>query len=123
MPTLTMTLPLLPGKAEAWHRFCQELNGVRREEYESSRRRLGIEGERLAAVETRLGTAVLFTIEARDVGQALTRLAASERPFDRWFKEKLREMHGFWLANAAGEPNKVNTAAPHFVWPPQNEND
>lgn len=116
MPTLTMTLPILPGKTEAWQRFCQELSGERREAHEASRRRLGITQERFALVQTRLGTAVLVSIQARDVGWALSRLAASEHAFDRWYREKFREMHGFWLGGDASEPAASSVAAPRFTW-------
>lgn len=117
MSILTITLPILPGKTEAWQRFCQELSGERKEAHEASRRRLGITQERFALVQTRLGTAVLVSIQARDVGRALSRLAASEHAFDRWYKEKFREMHGFWLGGDVPEPAAFSAAAPRFTWP------
>src|SRR5579859_4773700 len=42
---LSCVLPILPGKQEAWRRFCQELEGSRHGEYEWTRQRLGITKE------------------------------------------------------------------------------
>lgn len=113
MPTLTMTLPIRPGKLEAWRRFCQELQGARRQAYESSRRRLGIVREQFALVQTPVGDAALASIEADDVGRALSDLVASDHPFDRWFKARLQELHGVSLNQTSdGHPSD-----PEFEWP------
>lgn len=112
MPILTMTLPIRPGKLEAWRRFCQELQGVRRHAYETSRRRLGIVHEQFALVQTPIGDAALANIEAADVGKALAGLAASEHPFDRWFKARLLELHGVSL----GQIPMEHRADPAFEW-------
>lgn len=112
MPTLSMTLPIRPGKLEAWRRFCQELQGARRPAYEASRRRLGIIHEQFALVQTPIGDAALASIEAADVGRALSELAASEHPFDRWFKAQLLELHGVSLGQAVMK----HRADPAFEW-------
>lgn len=98
MPTLTITLPIRPGKLEAWRRFRQELQDTRRPAYRAARRRLGISGERCTLVQTPVGVAVRVSIEAADVGRALAELAASTESFDRWYKDKLHELHGFHLS-------------------------
>lgn len=112
MPVLKITLPIRPGKLEAWRRFCQELQGARRSAYQTSRRRLGIVHEQFALVQTPIGDAALASIEAADVGRALSGLAASEHPFDRWFKDKLQELHGVSLGKTPdGHPSN-----PTFEW-------
>lgn len=100
MTSLMLTLPLLPHKVEAWRRFMQTLQGSCRVEYETSRRRLGIRHEQFSLVETASGRAVLFTVQARDLGQALNGLASSQTAFDRWFRDRLRELHGFTMEGA-----------------------
>jgi hypothetical protein len=97
MPTLRLVLPILPGKVEAWRRFCQELQGVRRADYQASRRRRGVAAEEFALVQTPVGEAVRICIEAGDVGRALAELAASSDLFDGWYKDKLSELHGLQL--------------------------
>jgi hypothetical protein len=45
MGDVAFVAPFLPGKVEDHRRFCEELVGSRREEYEASRERLGIKRE------------------------------------------------------------------------------
>jgi hypothetical protein len=97
MPGLILTFPIVDGKVEAWRRFCQELSGSRQQMYEASRRRLGITRERLALVETAFGSAAVTTLEAPDVDRALGQIIISKLPFDRWYREQVRELHGIDL--------------------------
>jgi hypothetical protein len=94
MPGLILTLPIAAGKVEAWRRFCQELSGWRRSQYEASRRRLGITRERLALVESPFGASAVTTLEARDVGLALAEMVGSNLPFETWYRERLQDLHG-----------------------------
>lgn len=98
MPGIILTFPIVAGKVEAWRRFCQELAGSRRQMYESSRQRLGITRERMALVETAFGSAAVTTLEAPDVDRALGQIITSNSPFDRWYRERVRELHGINLA-------------------------
>jgi hypothetical protein len=98
MPGIVLTFPIVAGKVEAWRRFCQELAGSRRQMYEASRQRLGITRERLVLVETTFGSAAVTTLEAPDVDRALGQIIASKLPFDRWYREQVRELHGINLA-------------------------
>jgi hypothetical protein len=98
MSGIVLTFPILDGKVEAWRRFCQELCDFRRQPYEDSRQRLGITHERLALVETGFGATAVTTLEAPDVAQALGQIISSELPFDVWYRDKLKELHGVNLA-------------------------
>ena len=97
MPGVVLTFPILKGKVEAWRRFCQEISGSRQLMYIASRRRLGITHERLALVETTYGSTAVTTLEALDVGRALGQIVTSSLPFDRWYRERMRELHGINL--------------------------
>jgi hypothetical protein len=97
MPGIVLTFPIVAGKVEAWRRFCQEMSGSRRLMYEASRRELGITREKLALVETAFGSAAITTLEAVDVGLALNQIIASDLPFDRWYRERMQELHGLNL--------------------------
>ena len=98
MAGIILTFPIVAGKVEAWRRFCQELSGSRQQMYEASRQRLGITRERLALVETAFGSAAVTTLEAPDVDWALGQIIASKLPFDRWYREQVRALHGINLA-------------------------
>jgi hypothetical protein len=65
--------------------------------YIASRRRLGIIRERVALVETAFGSTAITTLEAVDIGQALGQIISSNLPFDRWYRERVRELHGINL--------------------------
>ncbi len=98
MSGIVLTFPIKSGKVEAWRRFCQELSGSRFQMYKASRRRLGITRERMALVDTVYGATAVTTVEADDVGQALGQIITSELPFDRWYRERVRDLHGVNLA-------------------------
>lgn len=94
MSGIVLTFPILAGKVEAWRRFCQELSGSQQVMYEASRQRIGITRERLSLVETAFGSTAVTTLEARDLGAALSQIIDSELPFDIWYRERLQELHG-----------------------------
>ena len=119
MSGIVLTFPILAGKVEAWRRFCQELSGSRRKMYEASRRRLGITRERLALVETPFGSTAVTTLEAPDVDRALGQIITSVIPFDVWYRERLREMHGINLAGYEqfAQPTLLaQNQEVHFEW-------
>ena len=94
MASLASAFPVLPGKWEALRRFTQEMGGPRRSEYEASRRRLGITIERSYLQQTPQGDLVIVYTEADHPEDLLERIAASQDPFDVWFKQQLQEIHG-----------------------------
>lgn len=119
MSGIVLTFPILAGKVEAWRRFCQELSGSRRRQYEASRQRLGITHERMALMETSFGATAVTTLEAPDVAQALALLIASDRTFDAWYRERLQELHGVSLVGyeqfSQPIPQPRNQEV-HFEW-------
>ena len=75
----------------------EELMGSRREEYQESRRMLGIHRELAWHQETPDGTVAVVYIEADDPGAAMVGIGSSEEPFDRWFRERMSDIHGLDL--------------------------
>ncbi len=98
MPALTLVAPILSGREEEWRRFVQEVTEERLQEYEGLRRRLGIRNESVWLAHTKNGdeTAMVYA-EAENPERIALALAASEEPFDLWFKERLLEYHGLDL--------------------------
>jgi hypothetical protein len=94
---IVLTFPILPGKVEAWRRFCQEISDSQLQMYLSSRRRLGITHERMALVENAYGATAVTTLETHNVGQALEQIITSVHPFDLWYRERILELHGINL--------------------------
>ncbi|MCI0529822.1 MAG: hypothetical protein L0Y56_20455 [Nitrospira sp.] len=110
--TVIVVAPILPGKAEAWRRFMQEMGGARCQEYEVSRRRLGIQVERAWISETRQETIGIIIIEADHREEALAALATSDHLFDRWFREQLLTLQGLDLTR----PDAILLSDLIFIW-------
>ena len=98
MAVLAFALPILPGKQEAWRRFCQELLESHSGEYQESRRRLGITREVTWFSQTAQGEMALVYLEADHPEQVFPALAASDLHFDSWLRQQLLELHGLDVA-------------------------
>ena len=98
MVVLAFALPILPGKQEAWRRFCQELLESRYWEYEESRQRLGITREVTCFAQTVQGEMAIVYLETDHPEQVFPGLAESDLPFDSWLRQQLLELHGLDVA-------------------------
>lgn len=98
MAVLAFALPILPGKQEAWRRFCQELLESRHWEYQKSRQRLGVIREVTWFAQTVQGEMAIVYLEAEHPEQVFPALAESDLPFDGWFRQQLVELHGLDIA-------------------------
>jgi hypothetical protein len=107
VPAIAFTIPILPGKEELDRQTMEELVGPRRDEFEASRKRLGITREAAWHQETPNGTAAVVCLEADDLGTAMHGIASSQEPFDVWFRERMAEIHGVDLAEPAPPPKQV----------------
>ena len=105
MPTAVLVLPILPDREE-WRRFAQDLE-ERLGEYEGFAKRMGIRGMKVHLARTCRRKVITAYVETEEPEEALLRLAASEEPFDGWFKEKLAELHGFEVGRRAGSPPEL----------------
>jgi hypothetical protein len=105
MPAIAFTAPLLPGKTEI-DRLAMEScwRGERREAHQDARRRAGITKESVWLQSTPGGDLAVVYLEADDIGAALATLGGSQEPFDRWFREHIRDVHGIALEDGFGPP-------------------
>ena len=94
MASLASAFPILPGKTEQWKHFCQEMVGPRRSEYEASRQRLGMSREVAYPQQTPQGDLVVVYIEAQDIPRVFEGFGRSQEPFDVWFREQVKDIHG-----------------------------
>jgi hypothetical protein len=93
MAHLALALPCLPGGADQLRRLAEECRGPRRAEFEAFHRRVGLTAERWFLEQTAQGELLVMTLEGDPLG-AIQKLAASDEPFDQWFKEQVRAVHG-----------------------------
>jgi fermentation-respiration switch protein FrsA (DUF1100 family) len=108
MPSIAFAAPILPGKTEADReaiRSCAD--GERRAEFEASRGRHGIKREAVWIQPTPGGDVAVVYIEADDLEAAFAGIGSSEDPFDRWFREQVRDVHGIDLAEPFPPPEQI----------------
>ena len=94
MASLASAFPILPGKTEQWKHFSQEMAGPRRNEFEASRKRLGVSREVAYLQQTPQGDMVVVYVEARDISSVFEGFGRSQEPFDVWFREQVKDIHG-----------------------------
>ena len=94
MAALAFVASILPGKQEALRRFYQALEGSRCPQYEELHKRLRITKELVWLAETPQGDMAIVYVEADSPERMIPDLAASQLPFDCWFKEQLLELYG-----------------------------
>jgi hypothetical protein len=104
MASLAMTLPLLPGKTEAWQQWTLEMAGTRLSEFRASRNRLGITREVSSLQRTPQGDMAVLYLEAEDIGYAFQGLATSQDPFDLLFRQRTQEFFGLDLTQPPQGP-------------------
>lgn len=104
MASLTLALPILPGKLEAWRRFCQELVEGRHDPQQGLGERLGVKAVRAWLLRTSGGAVALLRFESEEPDQLLARLAASQHPSSRWLRRQLSELHSLDLEPGSLRP-------------------
>jgi hypothetical protein len=108
MPALGFVLPLLPGKTDDDRDAMTSCwRGHRKAAFEASRRRHGITREAVWIQQTPNGDVAVLYLEADDLTAMFKGLAASEEPFDRWFREYVRDVHGVSLEDEFPPPEQV----------------
>jgi hypothetical protein len=95
MAVYCFTQPIQPGKRDDARAIFEEIRTSRRDEYEASRRRLGIREERVWFQSLPDGEMAVVYWEGDDPRGALERFASSDDPFDEWLKERGREVYHF----------------------------
>ncbi len=108
MQSVAFAAPLLPGQTEADRvalASCRD--GARKEAYQDARRRAGIIREAVWIQPTPTGDIALVYLEADDLAATFTVLGTSDEPFDRWFRDHVRRVHGIALEDGFIAPELV----------------
>ena len=100
--------PLLPGKTEADRAAMISCwRGERSEAYRASRARHGITREAVYIQSTPGGDVAVVYLEADDVDAAMKGLVTSDDPFDQWFRDHVRDVHGINLEDGFPPPEQI----------------
>ena len=87
---MALCAPLAPGATERARAFVAD--AYHRDEFTASRRRLGVTEELITLHSTPQGDLVGIYIEGDDPAKGNAGFAASQEPFDLWFKEELTKI-------------------------------
>jgi hypothetical protein len=87
---LAFFAPVLPGRTDAGRAFSREAFATRRDEFTASRRPLRQNVEVVTLNSTPQGDLVCVYLEGVDPVEANRGFAASQSPYDLWFKDQLR---------------------------------
>jgi hypothetical protein len=98
---VTLVIPILPGQAEPWRRFRQEMEGSRRQAFVAWCQRLGLTVQQIWLNDTPGGAVVVLKLEVTDQEAALAQVADASRPFDRWLRNQVLALHGLDLSKIA----------------------
>jgi hypothetical protein len=108
MESIGFTVPVLPKKTDAARASMTACaQGERKAAYEDSRRRAGITRETAFVQSTPGGDVMVVYIEADDINRALQVVATSDEPFDRWFRDEVRDVHGVSLEQGFPPPERI----------------
>jgi hypothetical protein len=84
--------PLKPGQADAGRDFARAAYDTRRDEFAASRQAVGATRETVFLARTPAGEMIYGYIEGDDPAGANRGFAASQSPFDTWFKAECRNI-------------------------------
>ncbi len=89
MAAVAFALPILPAQEELVKSLGEAASGSGelREEYEESRKRLGIREEKVWVQRTPIGASIIVYWETKDPQRTLREIAASQDEVDKRFKQ------------------------------------
>jgi hypothetical protein len=94
MTSVAFVAPLLPGGAARLRQLAKDVLGPRAAEAEDFHRRMKVTTENWYLQQTPQGDVVIVFLEGEDFGHTFGSLAVSREPFDVWFKEQAKRVHG-----------------------------
>ncbi len=114
-----LALPLLPWPTDAFKEFATALEGDRKAEYEAALQRFGGLKERAYFGQGAGNDTVVYIIKGKPtiVSDVLKGIGSSSEPFDQWFTQNMRNLHGLDLSQPDPLPDakliyKVKPAVP-----------
>jgi hypothetical protein len=94
---LAFAAPLQPAKTEATRQFAREAYVTRQAEMTESRTSKGLIRESVFLNRTPAGDVVVVYLEGKDPVEGNRQFAASNSPFDRWFKDRCKEVFATFI--------------------------
>lgn len=96
MGAIAMAAPIVPGKEDAWAEFAGQLTGGRKAEFDDFNTRHRLTDHRAWLQKNPHGSSVvIIVVEGPGAETFMGEFATSDNAFDKWFTEKVVEVHGF----------------------------
>ena len=100
-------VPIPPGKTEAARRFTEESLGARKSEYDDLQRRSAVTEESYWLQRDPEGGDVMIVVSDSDQTGFAEIMANPQTPFDRWYRDQIRDIFGVDPGEPWGEPNEL----------------
>ncbi len=94
MKSICFAAPALENGVQVLKDTAVEILGPRRAEYDKFHQRVGITKEHWYVQAAPQGPLVLVFLEGMDIGATFAKLAVSTDPFDVWFRNHGKKVHG-----------------------------
>jgi hypothetical protein len=107
-----IAVPLLPDKVEAWKDWIRESTESRREEFDNFNERMELTLHRAWLMQGPKGPLVVVVWDGPGAKNVLQRVAKSKEPFDKWFREHIKEYHGVDFS----KPDAVSVSEMYLDW-------
>jgi hypothetical protein len=105
MPLYAFVAPIQPHKTEEFRQFVTDLSGSRKNEYEASRRELGVSRETIFLQKTPMGQVAIVVQEAQNQEEALASLRNMKDTFNKWYFQRIKDV---WDVNFVGPDVPLN---------------
>ena len=106
MPGFAFAMQVVSGKEEFDRKTLEEIAGPRLAEHEAAMREAGISRHAAWHQQTPGGTLAVVYMEARDEA-AIGQFTASNAPFNAWFRDAMKEVHGVDISQPMPPVTKV----------------
>jgi hypothetical protein len=107
MALYAFVAPIQPGKSEAYREFVADLSGSRKKEYEETRKNAGFHRETIFLQKTPMGDMVVVVQEAESQAKAMESLRSMKDPFNTWFFERIKDIHGIDMVGTDVPSNEL----------------
>jgi hypothetical protein len=113
MAAIGFVVPVLPGKEQSDRDWMEEMDGPRREEYESVWKEHGVSRHACWQQVTPAGTVDVIFLEAVDIPTAMKGITSSDDEFSQWFRGRVKDVHGMDLTSES-PPESTQIHDHHF---------
>jgi hypothetical protein len=113
MAAIGFVVPVLPGKEQSDRDWMKEMEGPRREEYESVWKEHGVSRHACWQQVTPAGTVDVIFLEADDIPTVMKGITSSDDEFSQWFRGRVKDVHGIDLASES-PPESTQIHDHHF---------